>query len=866
MLTDKIKQMADGNFSAEWIVEVFPMFIAQPIPFFIFVFLLLTLAGLLGNNLGLPRVFLKGNIAKHISLHATFSALLLALVAYVGFRQYFRNEIIHYYETLQEIKNNKESAETINEYFFKAYSNAFAWYYSIIFTLFVFFIIFLNIPYFIIKFRKTITRTYHNIEFIFVFITISAIIFFIVLFNQHLFSRIYNLQPFEWIDIKLGITSIILFSSITVIYIIYSLTSIFGKNNSKLPLSPAMSICGFFAWLLSYYSICMDILANKNLHWFQASSIAWIPVFLLIISSIVNKNRYKLQRLKDYYDLPEKFKYQVFDETPINKDNEPSLLGVSQIQNPPLDFSTIFNRDNNNTHAVFCLSGGGMAAAAWSGALLPQLENQIPNLAKRTHLVCGASGGMVAGGLWATARTKDGPTYTASEIFTTLTKDLLSPVVRQMITVDLPALFLPLRKNTDRGDVIEASLISNTSAVCRKTNKVLESPLINDFHALREGEEEGWRPPLAFSPTVIENGKRFIISNLDFEDPDKQLFKRPKPIINYRDVSHMPISVATAARLSASFPIITPSVELPTHPPLRVVDAGYHDNWGVGLAANWMLDNYNDIEKSSKIVVFEINAYDKYVNTRNHNGRVPWTKRRLLKWIPDMFQDILTPVQAVFNARKMSSSVSNDFFLEHLAERFISDNNENKSDTKKLKIIRLTSSANASLSWRLSSKEKDQIYSEAIIQSKLASHVIKSFWNDGEGNTAIISTHDLPPTKPSEEELISIIKKCKTLKKLKKTANPWNTTIKNDALILDAEKPFRTAKTFITTLENHPLFQQGKYLMINIRTHNNWFIIQVARTETLANETEFVVHSCFAARRYSKRYNAKLVYFLPETD
>jgi hypothetical protein len=46
--------------------------------------------------------------------------------------------------------------------------------------------------------------------------------------------------------------------------------------------------------------------------------------------------------------------------------------------------------------------------------------------------------------------------------------------------------------------------------------------------------------------------------------------------------------LATAARLSASFPYVTPAPTLPTRPRRRVVDAGYYDNFGVNLACAWL--------------------------------------------------------------------------------------------------------------------------------------------------------------------------------------------------------------------------------------------------------------------------------------
>src|SRR5262249_60880199 len=46
--------------------------------------------------------------------------------------------------------------------------------------------------------------------------------------------------------------------------------------------------------------------------------------------------------------------------------------------------------------------------------------------------------------------------------------------------------------------------------------------------------------------------------------------------------------LAPAARLSASFPYVTPAAVLPTSPRRRVVEAGYYDDYGLALACDWL--------------------------------------------------------------------------------------------------------------------------------------------------------------------------------------------------------------------------------------------------------------------------------------
>ena len=52
-----------------------------------------------------------------------------------------------------------------------------------------------------------------------------------------------------------------------------------------------------------------------------------------------------------------------------------------------------------------------------------------------------------------------------------------------------------------------------------------------------------------------------------------------------------PEEMAEAARMAATFPLISPAVYLPTRPAVRVVDSGFRDNYGVELAADWIFQN-----------------------------------------------------------------------------------------------------------------------------------------------------------------------------------------------------------------------------------------------------------------------------------
>jgi hypothetical protein len=146
---------------------------------------------------------------------------------------------------------------------------------------------------------------------------------------------------------------------------------------------------------------------------------------------------------------------------------------------------------------------------------------------------------------------------------------------------------------------------------------------------------------------IVDDGRRLLISNLDLmahrpfgleagEKPDawrrRVLDEWPIPVARQDDLDNdndgtfrnsfsisalelfkldpdaMPaLTLAAAARMSATFPFVSPAVNLPTNPPLRVVDAGYYDNYGVHLANAWLLQNRDWIRRNtSGVLVLQI--------------------------------------------------------------------------------------------------------------------------------------------------------------------------------------------------------------------------------------------------------------------
>ncbi|HVL15628.1 MAG TPA: patatin-like phospholipase family protein, partial [Gemmata sp.] len=330
-------------------------------------------------------------------------------------------------------------------------------------------------------------------------------------------------------------------------------------------------------------------------------------------------------------------------------------------------------------------TGGGIRAAVWTAAVLEGLEEELPGdgaarAAFRDHirLFTGASGGMLGAALYAADFERPPEAKSPEKLSAMLARDGLWATIQTMVFNDLPSMWLPGRIRWDRGRSLEAAWHDNTRPYATNADRpsILRrawlhllrkplgppSPLERTFATLREAEAQARRPSLLFSPMLVEDCRRVLISNLEVGNLTRTLCPSLNNPANTRTppelqsigaidfFAHFPevhetFRVGTAARMSATFPFVTPGVSLPTDPPRRVVDAGYFDNFGVNLAALWLLENRDAVEEfTSGVVLVEVRAYPRRVEKvqfRDIDGTGD-----LLTW---GLSEVSTPAEAVLN-------------------------------------------------------------------------------------------------------------------------------------------------------------------------------------------------------------------------
>lgn len=368
---------------------------------------------------------------------------------------------------------------------------------------------------------------------------------------------------------------------------------------------------------------------------------------------------------------------------------------------------------------VVATSGGGIRAASWTAELLQRMERAYPHFRRHVRLVTGASGGMVAAGAWVASLERDGARPVGDRgLAEAMEQDSLSDLVREML--------VPFR--ADRGSALERALIDHTGGVMGRT-----------FLELKDGEAAGWRPSLVFSPMVVEDGRRLLVTNLALDDVATSLgwvLQRggapPEPAklsrAAYQLFADYPggqagFTVASGARMSASFPWVSPAAEIPPTgtilAPRRVVDAGYYDNYGVDLAAAWIHERRDWLARcTSGVLLVQIRDSLRLDDTLDASRGVPLARAELA-----------SPVEGLLTAREASMVFRNDGLIH-----IVGDGMNAGGGTARFATLAFESSLSAPLSWNLTPEDVVNLRAAADAPGIAAQIAAMKDWLSGTGS------------------------------------------------------------------------------------------------------------------------------------
>jgi len=514
--------------------------------------------------------------------------------------------------------------------------------------------------------------------------------------ETHFYDRATILQVFDQNQFNLVIIEILIFALIVILGIF-----------KDLPVFQLPAAASFTIFLTVFV-----MLAGAFEYWFgNWSSTAALVIFLFVnylVGEGVFSKPYKAFGL-DYNKTPVEYSTEhlikLSDSTAINEDRAASLVMLNnwrkKFDKPP---KLVF----------LCVSGGGKRAALWALNSLQTADSlSSGQLMNQSVLITGASGGLIGASYFRELKLREIKGEKVNPYSSIhrdkISTDNLNPLIFSLLANDLFVGFTQFvyadnAYEKDRAYTFEQQL-----------NQITEGIMDKPITAYRKPEDEGLIPMVILTPTVVNDGRKMYIAsrpvsylNADILDlPEYKQWKIAGTDFQraFADLGGDSLRFLSALRMSATFPYITPNTTLPTDPPIQIMDAGISDNFGMNDAVRFLYSFRGWISENTSGVIF--------VSVRDSPklGKIqPKTGQTIV-------DDITQPISSVYNNFENFQDINADLLLgqarawfplpvyrvdlQYQAESYV-------PILQKMDSIR-QNSARASLSWRLTTREKEGI-------------------------------------------------------------------------------------------------------------------------------------------------------------
>lgn len=361
------------------------------------------------------------------------------------------------------------------------------------------------------------------------------------------------------------------------------------------------------------------------------------------------------------------------------------------------------------------VSGGGLRSSVFTYEMWRELD-AVTNGSFSQHcvLVTGASGGMLGAAYYRAQygnRWEEDPERQARVEAgrSRMGLDLLNPTAFHLVVNDL---LIRLKRAKaggqvyayDRGYAFDQKLLENSGGV-----------LSGSVAKRKQAEWQADYPALILAPTVVNDGRRlligtqpmsFLCSAVNHRDPKSAEIDGLELSRLFAPAAADSLRFVTALRMSASFPYITPLVEMPSQPSIELIDAGVRDNDGFELALRWLENMAPWIEQNCGGVMMVRLRGDRPEKVEISNTQASWTGRwlRPVDGVVRSFSNLQTYTKVDLREKTdwmPFSPVFRDYYLFQQDEQF-------------------------ALSWHLTKAEKDKI-NLAVAQLEKDSAEI-AFW------------------------------------------------------------------------------------------------------------------------------------------
>jgi hypothetical protein len=512
------------------------------------------------------------------------------------------------------------------------------------------------------------------------------------------YDRATVLQVFDQNHFNLVVIELVIFAMVLVLGIF--------KDYPTFQL-PAAASCMIFLTIFVMMSGAFS-------YWFGGWSVTTALILFLFINHMVGEDffskKYEAFGL-DYTKPPVEYSVASIQQQNDSVAMETDRVAVlGQLEN----WRAKFSQGQPPKMVFICASGGGKRASLWTLNALQTADSLTHGqLMENSVLITGASGGLIGASYFRELKLREKlgqPINPYSPIHRQkVSTDNLNPLIFSLLANDLFVGFTKFEyaKNfyeRDRAFTFEDQL-----------NQITEKLMDKPISAYSAPESKGIIPMLILTPTVINDGRKIYIASRPVSFMNKE-------IMNFSDYSASKISgvdfnrffvnqgsanlrFLSALRMSATFPYITPNTTLPTEPPIQIMDAGVSDNFGLSDAVRFTYAFKDWITENTSGVI--------YVSIRDS----PKLATIMAKTGQTIMDDITQPISSVYNNFENFQDIASDMLIgqahswlpipidrvdiQYQAETYV-------PILQKMDSIR-QNSARASLSWRLTMREKDGI-------------------------------------------------------------------------------------------------------------------------------------------------------------
>ena len=442
---------------------------------------------------------------------------------------------------------------------------------------------------------------------------------------------------------------------------------------------------------------------------------SWATLVVVLILFLGNffSNFSFLNRPHEAYGLDYQSEPAVYSLARLDSLTHPDTLSKDKANTIQIlnNWKAKFENDSMPKLVIVAASGGGQRAALWTLHVLQSIHTLTNGAATRhTELFTGASGGVLGEAFFREIylRSLSEPSVDPGDprFLNQISSDNLNPIIFTLLVNDL------LIRNQrfeyrgyshlkDRGFAFENQLNINTGGI-------LDKPLAE----YKKPEFEAHIPLLPVTSLITNDGRKLIISShsmsyMGTSIMGKTGLNEKKQSIDFlrfyskHDAGNL--RFLSALRMSATFPFITPNVQLPSYPIMETMDTGLSDNFGIQDALRFLYVFQDWISKNtSGVVLISIRDSEK-------SSEIPTTEP------PRLFEKVFNPLKNIYTNWGNVQTIQNEVLFNYMTESmpFLLERVEFEYAPNQMQVQELTGTQQtlqrASLNWRLTAREKKSI-------------------------------------------------------------------------------------------------------------------------------------------------------------